>query len=222
MPATYALQAIEKRRLKASDLDETNDAFEYLAIRFNHPEDESFSELRSFIVKKFGVVCFGETFYDPSLWGHYADCCKGICLGFDIIPYAYGEPLTNRAHQVTYVQDRMDIREFGTQFVGGRLDIRNFTPCKIAKIMTFKSRHWEYEKEWRILHMKQEQPDPVSGLHFWPFGNQIKLCEILVGFRCTESNIRSRLDALVASYPDSPKIFCTRRSLSTFQIEKVT
>lgn len=221
MPARYALQAVEKRRLKVTDLDDTNDAFEYLPMRFNHPEDESFSELRSWVAEGIGLVCFSNAFCDPSLWGHYADRYKGICLGFDIIPYTYDEQISNRARQVTYVQDRVDIREFDTQFVDGRLDIRNLDLPKVIKILTFKSRHWEYEKEWRIFHRKIK-PDPDTGLHFWPFGNQTKLCEILIGYRCSESNIESRLEELVASYPDSPKIFCTRRSLSTFQIEKVT
>ena len=223
MPARYALQAIERHRLKASDLDETNDPYEYLAIRFNNPqEEESFSNLRRHVAENFSVVCLSETSCDPSLWGHYADRLKGICLGFDAIPYDHDKRLTAHPHQVTYAKDRIDILEFGTCFVGGQLNIQNFKVGNVLRIMNVKSYHWEYEKEWRIWDKKTES-DPVTGRHFFPFCDQIKLREILIGFRCIEENpdIKVRLDKLVACYSEPPEIFSTRRSLSTFEIERV-
>ena len=89
------------------------------------------------------------------------------------------------------------------------------------KILLTKSCDWAYEKEWRICK-ERKKPDPVTGLYFCPFGDLLNLREILIGFRCSnKADIKSRLDKLVAGYSPKPEIFFTRRSLSTFEIERV-
>ena len=219
MHADHALQAIERRRLKTADLDKVNDPYESLTVGFNsREEEESFFEFHTYLANMFCLVCFSETYRDPLLWGHYADRFKGICLGFDT--EHYDDPTKDHATKIAYVKDRIDIIEFGLRFINGGLMEDNTS--KTHKILYIKSCNWEHEKEWRIWDERTE-PDPVAGLRFIPFGNQIKLREILIGLRCTEENadIKSRLDKLAAAYsPDPPKIFLTQRSLSTFDIEK--
>ena len=89
MRAEHALQAIEKRRLKISNLAETNDPYESLPFDFCDRDQEqkfynlfqNFQEIEKNIYKMenkeeeslTGTLCFSEIFHDPLLWGHYAD-----------------------------------------------------------------------------------------------------------------------------------------------------
>ena len=54
MHADYALQAIERRRLKAADLDKVNDPYESLTVGFNsREEEESFFEFHTYLANMF-------------------------------------------------------------------------------------------------------------------------------------------------------------------------
>lgn len=223
MPAKYALKAIVGRRLKVANLDEVNDPYESLAVGFkSHKHQEGFlNVIRHHMAKTFGIICFSEMYNDPLLWSHYADRCKGICLGFDVIRI-----LNNNTNsfimKVEYEQERFDHNDMGFTF-------RSMTDMSInrdslSQLITTKHCTWKYEEESRLIIPRQSlDEDPITELLFFPFGNHMELREILIGFRCTEKNIESRLDKLVAGYsPDPPKVFLTRRSSSKFEIEKVS
>ena len=107
------------------------------------------------------------------------------------------------------------------KYIDGKILREDIT--KIRELLSIKSHHWEYEREWRIWIDGEIEPDPVTNLRFLAFSDQIILREILVGFRCPE-DMRYRLSKVTANYLGSPKpkITLTRRSLSTFDIEKVT
>ena len=89
-----------------------------------------------------------------------------------------------------------------------------------------QSIRWEHEEEWRIgAQEKTLELDPTTGLYFYPFKNQLKLREILIGVRCEEENIERRFERLIDDdkYPDpKPEIIRTRLSSSSFKIEKAT
>ena len=111
MRVEHALQAIERRRLKIAELDKVNDPFECLAIALNSRKDEEFFlSYQRDIAKEYGVVCFSETCQDPSLWGHYADRFRGICLGFDTA--FHGDDEEDLIGKVNYVQKRIDTGKF--------------------------------------------------------------------------------------------------------------
>ena len=242
MRAEHALQAIERRRLKVSNLAETNDPYECLPFCFRNREEEKeflrFQNVQEIEKKLYqvdqkdeeelsGTICFSEIFHDPLLWGHYAEKCKGICLGFDID--VYDDDDKDIVKRVKYVPNRLDREEFASlihnYLISDRPNVDDNTEIgrKVSEqhknLYFTKSERWKYEKEWRTWTSGQR--DPVSGLYFADFDDRVILREILVGFRCTEKDIKSRLDKLVASYPDPPKIFSTRRSLSAFEIKKV-
>ena len=229
MRAEHALQAIERRRLKLTNLAETNDPYECLPFSFcNCEEEKDFLRFRETARNQLGAICFSKIFHDPLLWGHYADNIKGICLGFDIDVYDSDDK--NIIIRVKYVTDRSNRNDFADLIRNYRFDnkIQNNRDTKEGRkvldqhknLYFTKSDHWKYEKEWRVCVPLGER-DPVSGLYFDDFGDQKILREILVGFRCIEEfpDIKSRLDKLVTSYPDPPDIFFTRRSLGPVDID---
>ena len=164
------------------------------------------------------MICLSETYKNPSLWGHYADNCMGLCLGFDV--EVHEDKDIGRITKMSYIRDKKDVSEFGFHFVNGRLSVAH---NKTNKIHNYKSHHWRHEKEWRVWETETNlNLDPISGFYFFPFGNLLKLREILIGFRCKDENIRRRLEKAAEGYPEPPKIFDTRPSFSTFEIEKIT
>ena len=240
MGAERALQAIERRRLKISNLADTNDPYECLSFCLRNQEQErevlSFQNIqetqrqiyhphRIEKVGLFGIICFSELSNNPLLWGHYADKCKGVCLGFDIEVHDDGDK--DFIKPVTYIPKRYDIDDFkdliqnyfiNRDILDESTELGQRSAEQIKALYFTKSYHWEYEKEWRALALGQL--DPVSGLYFDSFGDRMILREISVGFRCSIEDIKFRLDKLVARYSDPPKIFSTQRSLSGFAIEQ--
>ena len=223
--AKYALEAIKYRHLKIAELDKVNDPYETLAVAFDDRKEESdVLAARKGIASVWGVVCFSEIWNDPLLWGHYGDKGQGICLGFDVDK--------GISANVIYNPERINndmMSELYDSFSTGKLKRNddntldsNFK-TQLGLLFLTKSERWNYEKECRVWS-KLKQRDPVTQLYFYHFGNQMRLREILIGFRCDEKNIKSRLTELVrddAYSSDPPKIVLTRRSLTKFEIEKV-
>ena len=224
-PTKYALEGVKDLRLKAAELDKANDPYELMPLRSNSAdEDEKFMELKDTFVKEMKMICFSATYHDPSLWGHYASKCKGICLGFEL---NYDTNIHRSILSgIQYVEEKLDMREFGIDYLHDELRIIDNE--KARKMLNYKSYHWKHEKEWRMwLPVELLELDSITGLYFFHFVNHLKLREILIGFRCEEENIESRFERLVARYsdagdPDPPEIVRTRLSPTTFAIEKTT
>jgi len=70
--AKNGLKNLENRRIKASTLDKLNDPFELLGVELSDKDlRSSIKEMKSKIAKKFGILCFSETWNNPVQWGHY-------------------------------------------------------------------------------------------------------------------------------------------------------
>ena len=145
-PTRYALEDIKEQRVKVAEMGKANDPYEMLPAMWNDPiERMALLGLQKYISGKYKIVCLSETYKDPSLWGHYADRCQGICLGFDI--EVHKEERSRIITKMEYVRDRKDMSYFGISFVDGKPEIIG---DKVATLMHYKSHHWEHEKEWRM------------------------------------------------------------------------
>ena len=166
MPTKYALKAIEERRLKVANLDEVNDPYESLAVGFESPEHQEgfLNVIRRQMAATFGVICFSEVCNDPSLWGHYADRGRGICLGFDVTKIL-NEHSRSFIKKVIYKQERIDHNTMGFEF-------KSSTNMSIHKdslldLISTKSYKWQHEEESRlIIQLQSLDEDPVTGLLF--------------------------------------------------------
>lgn len=91
------------------------------------------------LLNKTGVFSMSEKNDDILMWSHYADGHKGICVEFQITDRSPEYVLPDR---VTY-QDRLpEINAYKTS-----------DKEKVRRLLYTKARHWEYEKEWRIVNM---------------------------------------------------------------------
>ena len=119
----------------------------------------------------FRVSCFSEVCSSPTMWAHYADSCKGFCVGYEMHPsfedeidLGSGEGLGKYAislFPVVYGEERMDM----TQALAGEieyvlaaergslkeLDMSRYDILEPYKVSLIKSSVWAYEREWRIV-----------------------------------------------------------------------
>src|SRR5712664_3511303 len=85
LPAPHALDDIEKRHIKISELDQLNDPFELWCV--SQQDHRLRAPLRAYkreMSRQFGMISFSKGWRNPLLWSHYADKHRGMCLGFDI------------------------------------------------------------------------------------------------------------------------------------------
>ena len=127
---------IESNKMKLSDFDKCNDIFElsHFSTR-NRMVRDNYKIWKASIQPNFGFICFSSDWSNPLMWGHYADCGRGVCLVFDLA--------IEKAQQVRYItSDKMPKPpEVFPKF--GDISFSQF--CSI------KSGHWGYECEWRLL-----------------------------------------------------------------------
>lgn len=119
----------------------------------------------------FRISCFSEISNSPIMWAHYADACKGFCVGYEMHP-AFEEVMdigsgadvrrcVGAIFPVIYTDRRIDatkamIREIEYVVAAemGRLkelDLSRYDELEPYKTSLFKSKDWAYEREWRIV-----------------------------------------------------------------------
>jgi len=167
--AEYAASAILLARLKVARINELNDPFEFLSVT-NRKRTGAYEwslKAKADAHEKFGILCFSEDWRSPALWSHYAAKHQGVCLGFDI--------KRTKVFQVEYKKRRTEEHLDESQAASEM-------PPE-ARLKT-KSADWVYEKEWRMVLPLADQK--LHGpLYFTPFGEDMKLSEVVLGARCT-------------------------------------
>lgn len=150
-------------------------------------------------VDRAGIVCFSEVRDDILMWAHYADKHKGLCFEFD---------------------GSSNCRFFGE---AQPVDYEDYTPiplhenriCQMRRIILTKSKHWLYEKEYRIIHPEKackKLDYPVELLTGIIFG-----CNMLDKVRETVKQWVEKGNCRVAFFEARPKI--TEFGLDIFRID---
>jgi hypothetical protein len=197
LSADHALEDVEKRRIKISEIDQLNDPFELWCV--SQDDEQIRTALREYkkeISERFGLICFCEDWYNPLLWSHYADKHRGMCLGFELDD--------QRLRAVKYVEARQNLR---------------MPPTKESadELLFTKYRDWQYEKEWRSWFQLDKRED---GHYFYPFDNFMQLREIIAGPLCTVS--KSQIDDALRDHPaKSVAVMKARLAFKTFRVVKM-
>jgi hypothetical protein len=204
----WALDDIRRRRLKASQIDDMNDPYEWKTVYSTHKASQSALETTERdAIGKYGVLCFSQRRNNILMWSHYADKHKGICLGFDV-----PDELTTK------------VKYFGDVVVVGNITYsdrltkqRNKATYEeiINKSFWGKYSGWKYEEEVR-MHRQRMEIDEETGYYFLNFNKRLKLKEVIAGVRFTMS--KRPIEEALNVYPEDVKILKARRSAKTFDI----
>lgn len=117
------------------------------------------------------ISCFSEIYSSPIMWAHYADDCKGFCVGYEMHPdfaeiIDIGEGLDAKKCErsifpVIYSDRRVDATHAMIQEIKymvavergalGEIDLTHYDKLESYKMSLFKSSDWAYEREWRVV-----------------------------------------------------------------------
>jgi hypothetical protein len=208
LSAKFALENIEKRRLKTSEFTDMNDPYELSGVDLANPKIADI--LLPFLQTK-GVLCFSRNYSNPLLWSHYGDKHKGMCLGFDVNTDVV------EVRKPFYVEHRQRLGNVCTawrDYLAGR---RQEYEEIIEKILLTKFQAWDYEDEVRVFLELANQDGPY---YFCTFDENIRLVQVIIGFRCDAT--RNTIEEKLRGYPDHIEIIQAKLSLDSFEIVAAT
>ena len=166
----YALEALEKNRLKISLLNDLNDPFELYGANLSDLKHRSgFEQFKIQLSKRFGILCLSKSFDNPLLWSHYADRHRGVAIEIEA-DIDYFMPISYEPGKI-YI----DIK--------GKLDSGGLTAVDAQSILSTKFEQWKYENEVRIFCDLTEPPSE-EGYHFYKFKDDVKPVRLILGALC--------------------------------------
>ncbi len=195
--ACWALDDIKRRRIKIAEYHNCNDPFELGCYVGGNRERRLVLRLfKNDIRKAFGFVSFSHNWHNALLWSHYADCHKGMCLGFDL--------KDGLAQPVRYAKTRPFLPPQTTQNTA-------------TTLLLTKAHAWAYEEEWRVSASLNDR-DPETGLCFYLFSDELRLREVIVGAHADESISERTVKDAVGDYRHRVAVRKARLGFSRFEV----
>lgn len=168
LPEQWALEALNKQRLKVSRFNDLNDPFELMAMSLEDKFSRSFLlELKEKLNDKLRLLSCSRDWSSPLLWGHYADKHKGIALRLEVN--------SNWATNVTYAKDRTQLD------ISALMQKREEKAKQIMfQMLTTKYEQWAYEKEVR-LQLEASDVFSEGEFDFYALGEDINITGLVLG-----------------------------------------
>lgn len=141
----------------------------------------------------FGVICLSEKNDDLLMWAHYGDSHRGICLEFEVARSS----IFSRAKPVKYATTFPVLNGF----------TQSDDELRDGSVLS-KSRHWRYEKEWRIV---------FKGIRSYPFPPEL-LTGVIFGCQASEET-KTEVKRLLAGRNPPVHLFQCVRSDRRFELE---
>lgn len=200
----YALDDMEKQRLKVSNFDDLNDPFELLSIDLSDRAiRRKFKGWTQDINQRYRILCFSRSWKNPVLWSHYGDKHKGICLGFDVPDVLLKEVHYTGERLLPTIKEVLQKGEPNQEIA--------------ERLLCTKFEHWKYEDEVRQL-ISIENAYKEDEHYFLKFNMNLELKEIIVGHRCTIT--RKHLKKLIKGISGNIEIIKARLAFTTFNVIK--
>jgi len=136
------------------------------------------------------IACFTKTYKNPTMWAHYADNHRGICIGYNTLDW-----IDRILMEVRYDNNRKKYNFF---------DILQYNDEQsfefIKNIATQKTKHWKYEEELRLIKHGAEK---LGDLHD-------RIEEITLGCDFSKKNKNKLLNIINTTFAPlskKPKIY---------------
>ena len=153
------------------------------------------------IFASLGVTCFSEINDDILMWSHYATSHQGFCLEFDTTKVPFTR--TNKPDQDSALEKVLYSDSYPT--ISPTDIVFSQIPSLPQNLLTVKSSHWSYEREWRLFLM-----DGNRELNY----EKTALTGVYLGCKITEENKESIKSILGNSIP----IYEMQRSTTEFKV----
>ncbi|WP_108814921.1 DUF2971 domain-containing protein [Loktanella sp. Alg231-35] len=172
-PAKWGLEALSKRRLKVSPIDELNDPFEYLSLDLGDKSVRAWAKrFRETVSQDNGIISFSRNWFQPLMWAHYADSHKGLALGFEVPD--------DLLFKINYVDKRIK--------PASDVDVsKSSMEVLIHRLLRTKHIEWSYEDEYRLVR-PLENCVCEGDKFFAAFNDKAILKEVVLGARYQTSD----------------------------------
>ncbi|MED1620089.1 DUF2971 domain-containing protein [Bacillus pseudomycoides] len=98
------------------------------------------------------ICCFSEINHSILMWSHYANNHTGFCIEYNFKKEGIDPVLTRQLQPVLYRDRLFNVGEYFPE------DKRNsINPLIVKYNAIIKSTEWSYEREWRIVFLKQDE-----------------------------------------------------------------
>lgn len=123
-----------------------------------HEVIKKLSEIRNELKMVSTMACLSENVNSVTMWSHYAQNHEGFALEYDLKILLGDKHMNCCAFPVIYDNDRMNVGNFIFWCVAKKLgfDVKSPDLLSNIKLAIHKSKLWEYEKEWRIIHTEKQ------------------------------------------------------------------
>lgn len=161
-------------------------------------------------LREFRVSAFSERNESISMWSHYADHHRGVCLEFT----TSNPGIVSRAEPVRYEESLpkfLPVDQWGDLLLGLR------EPDFMALFRNYllrKSPEWQHEQEWRVFFPNPRPDELFVDVPFKPE----ELTGIFLGIRISELN-RLTVESLCRGRFNLAKLFLAKRNADFFRID---
>lgn len=161
-------------------------------------------------LREFRVSAFSDRNESISMWSHYADHHRGVCIEF----VTSESNIVGQAKQVLYEDDLpkfLPVDQWGDFLLGlGEPDFMGL----LRQYLLRKSVEWKYEREWRVFFPNPGPDELFIDVKFRPED----LTGIFLGVRISELD-RLAIESLCRGRFNSAKIFLAKRNPDFFRID---
>jgi len=153
-------------------------------------EEEQF---RKALLDDYLIFCLSKRNNNTLMWSHYAECHKGIVLGFDANHSFFGgrPQIMSKLFTVTYSEER---------YLLPKRQDWDGNEAAMANTFLQKSKDWAYEREMRILSQSTQADDvrtDPEGAPIYLFKYpKSSLSEVIFG-ACTEPTTKEKVSNLL-------------------------
>lgn len=168
-----ARKIVESEKIGFRHPDKFNDPFETLAA-YSEPRGQlealRFSGKTRILCNNYCVLSLTRSQYNPLMWAHYSEQHRGVVIGLhvdadaftgteeNLIPVQYGSVIyTTKKPTEEFLripEEPFNISE-QRRFIPEHLE-------KLQRAFLYKSSHWSYEEEVRIVRHKSTLPETIS------------------------------------------------------------
>ena len=166
-------------------------------LRNGNPEfKENLKQEVEEFISGIGVYSLSSVPDDILMWSHYANKHQGFCLKF----FDDGKDrFFARAQEISYSEIYPIVNP-----------IEDDDPVRLEKTLLRKAKHWEYEKEWRII-----DPEERPGIKHFP---PRLLVGVIFGCRMTEEH-QGLVREWCKSRPAEISFYKARQAAQTYSLE---
>jgi hypothetical protein len=208
LKACYAIDDVEKKRVKISLWMDVNDPWELKPFDLSDARNlRALEEFKTKMSKQFSFVSLCKHWRSPLMWAHYAERHQGVALGFEVTD-AFCTPIKFVPN--VYLLPTAMPQQMGTQRLNDGRRV-------IDVMLDTKFDGWSYEEEVRVF-ANQDGSNTENGIEFYPFSADFALREVILGEKCPLPIAQFR--ASVPSMDSLVRVIRARRAVHDFCLEE--